>query len=47
MKAPVHNNASIWWFAFGYFAADPIEPGVFHRTVGLKDDWANVQKRTK
>ncbi len=31
----------------GYFAADPIEPGVFHRTVGLKDDWANVQKRTK
>lgn len=21
MKPPVHNNASIWWFAFGYFAA--------------------------
>jgi hypothetical protein len=21
MKAPVHDNASIWWFAFGYFGA--------------------------
>ena len=35
----------------GYFALDP-EGGpenglVFHRTVGLKDEWANVQKRTK
>ena len=31
----------------GYFAADPVEPAVFHRTVGLKDEWANVQKRAK
>ena len=35
----------------GYFARDPeadTEHGmVFHRTVGLKDEWANVQKRTK
>jgi glutaminyl-tRNA synthetase len=35
----------------GYFAVDPeanSEHGmVFHRTVGLKDEWANVQKRTK
>jgi glutaminyl-tRNA synthetase len=29
----------------GYFALDPDEPMVFHRTVGLKDEWANVQKR--
>lgn len=32
----------------GYFAADLDEAGVFHRTVGLRDEWANIQKaRTK
>ena len=31
----------------GYFAADHDLPGVFHRTVGLKDEWANVQKRAR
>ena len=31
----------------GYFALDPDEAMVFHRTVGLKDEWTNVQKRTK
>ena len=29
----------------GYFAADPDTPRTFHRTVGLKDEWANIQKR--
>lgn len=29
----------------GYFAADLDDPTVFHRTVGLKDEWANIQKR--
>jgi len=29
----------------GYFAADPREQGLFHRTVGLRDEWANIQKR--
>jgi glutaminyl-tRNA synthetase len=29
----------------GYFAADPEQPLTFHRTVGLRDEWANVQKR--
>lgn len=29
----------------GYFACDPDEAGLFHRTVGLKDEWAAVQKR--
>ncbi len=29
----------------GYFAADPDSSGVFHRTVGLRDEWANIQKR--
>ena len=33
----------------GYFAVDAAtsagEPPVFHRTVGLRDEWANIQKR--
>jgi glutaminyl-tRNA synthetase len=31
----------------GYFAADLDDPAVFHRTVGLRDEWANIQKRRK
>ena len=31
----------------GYYAKDGDDPSLFHRTVGLKDDWANVQKRSK
>jgi glutaminyl-tRNA synthetase len=31
----------------GYFAADTRTPHLFHRTVGLKDEWANMQKRAK
>lgn len=31
----------------GYFAKDAREPMVFHRTVGLRDDWANIQKRAR
>jgi len=29
----------------GYFAADTEAPLVFHRTVGLRDDWAKIAKR--
>ena len=29
----------------GYFAVDPRQAMVFHRTVGLRDEWANIQKR--
>lgn len=29
----------------GYFAKDPDRPGFFHRTVGLKDEWAAIQKK--
>ncbi|MGZ4725130.1 MAG: glutamate--tRNA ligase family protein, partial [Ilumatobacteraceae bacterium] len=29
----------------GYFAHDPETPMLFHRTVGLRDEWANIQKR--
>jgi glutaminyl-tRNA synthetase len=31
----------------GYFAVDPDDTGVFHRTVGLRDEWANIQKRRR
>lgn len=29
----------------GYFAVDPDQPRLFHRTVGLRDEWAALQKR--
>jgi glutaminyl-tRNA synthetase len=29
----------------GYFAADTVQPTVFHRTVGLRDEWAAIQRR--
>jgi glutaminyl-tRNA synthetase len=29
----------------GYFAVDTEQPMLFHRTVGLRDEWANIQKR--
>ena len=29
----------------GYFAADLDDPTVFHRTVGLRDEWANILKQ--
>jgi glutaminyl-tRNA synthetase len=29
----------------GYFAHDTDQPLLFHRTVGLRDEWANIQKR--
>lgn len=29
----------------GYFAADLDNSEIFHRTVGLRDEWANIQKR--
>ena len=29
----------------GYFAADPGSPGLYHRTVGLRDEWAAIQRR--
>jgi glutaminyl-tRNA synthetase len=29
----------------GYFAHDPRQAMLFHRTVGLRDEWANIQRR--
>ena len=31
----------------GYFARDPQSPDLFHRTVGLRDEWARIQKRQR
>ena len=31
----------------GYFAADLDNPLLFHRTVGLRDEWARIQKRQR
>ncbi len=30
----------------GYFATDPAEAMLFHRTVGLRDEWSNIQRRS-
>lgn len=31
----------------GYFASDAERPMLFHRTVGLRDEWAAIQKRQR
>lgn len=31
----------------GYFALDSLESLTFHRTVGLRDEWRNIQKRSQ
>lgn len=38
-------GAVVQFERIGYFAHDPREPLLFHRTVGLRDEWANIQKR--
>ena len=38
-------GAVVQFERLGYFAHDPSVQGLFHRTVGLKDEWAAVQKR--
>jgi len=39
-------GAVVQFERLGYFAVDPNEPMSFHRTVGLRDEWANIQKRS-
>ena len=41
----VEPGAVVQFERLGYFAADLDDPDVFHRTVGLRDEWANIQKR--
>ena len=40
-------GAVVQFERLGYFAHDPAVPSLFHRTVGLKDEWANLQKRNR
>jgi glutaminyl-tRNA synthetase len=44
--ADVSPGQVVQFERLGYFAADLDVPSVFHRTVGLRDEWANIQKRT-
>jgi glutaminyl-tRNA synthetase len=44
--ADVDPGQVVQFERLGYFAADPDQPGLFHRTVGLRDEWANIQKRS-
>jgi len=43
--AEVAGGEVVQFERLGYFAADADRPGLFHRTVGLKDEWAAIQKR--
>ncbi len=43
--AEVNPGEVVQFERLGYFAADLDDPTVFHRTVGLRDEWANIQKR--
>ncbi|MDO5094482.1 MAG: glutamate--tRNA ligase family protein, partial [Propionibacteriaceae bacterium] len=39
-------GAVVQFERLGYFAADENTPSLYHRTVGLRDEWAAHQKRT-
>jgi glutaminyl-tRNA synthetase len=43
--ADVEAGEVVQFERLGYFAADLDDPSTFHRTVGLRDEWANIQKR--
>ena len=43
--ADVEPGQVVQFERIGYFAADPKRPSFFHRTVGLRDEWAALQKR--
>ena len=43
--ADVEPGQVVQFERLGYFAADLDDASVFHRTVGLRDEWANIQKR--
>ena len=38
-------NEVVQFERLGYFAADSELEGHFHRTVGLRDEWARLQKQ--
>ncbi len=43
--ADVSPGQVVQFERLGYFAADLDDPTMFHRTVGLRDEWANIQTR--
>ena len=43
--ADVSPGQVVQFERLGYFAVDQDDITVFHRTVGLRDEWANIQKR--
>jgi len=45
--AQVEAGQVVQFERLGYFAVDLDDAAVFHRTVGLKDEWANLQKTRK
>jgi glutaminyl-tRNA synthetase len=45
LLADVVPGSVVQFERLGYFALDPDVPARFHRTVGLRDEWANIQKR--
>ncbi len=45
--AEVQPGQVVQFERLGYFAADLDDPTVFHRAVGLRDEWAKIQKARK
>ena len=43
--ADTEPGAVVQFERLGYFAHDPEQAGLFHRTVGLRDEWAAIQRR--
>ncbi len=43
--ADVEPGQVVQFERLGYFAVDPDDTSIFHRTVGLRDEWANIVKR--
>ncbi len=43
--ADVEPGQVVQFERLGYFARDLDQPMLFHRTVGLRDEWARIQKR--
>ena len=45
--ADIAGGDVIQFERLGYFCRDETQLNLFHRTVGLRDEWANIQKRNK
>jgi len=43
--ADIEPGQVVQFERLGYFAADTETPNLFHETVGLRDEWARIQKR--